>query len=158
MRRCRTGPAPTESGEKAFKLPGEPGGMDAARIVAELERLYPGKRIVRLGEPVGEIICETDPAKRHPGYSVAVSVVDRIVPHLHKRTTETYTVLRGELSLTKDGVGHRLKVGDSLTILPGEVHRASGRETWIEARSVPGWTADDHYPLEQQTPQGESIR
>lgn len=127
------------------------GSMDAARVVRELERLYPGRRIVLLGEPVGEIICECDPAAGHPGHSVAMSVIDSIIPHYHRRTTETYAVLRGELILTKDGVSHLLRKGDTIAILPGEVHGAAGKETWIEARSTPGWTADDHYLAEQNT-------
>ena len=123
--------------------------MDAQQVIKELEGSYPGKNIVTLGEPdVTEIICETHPTGEHAGWSTAISVIDRIAPHYHKETTEVYEVIRGSLLVCKDGTEFRLKEGESLEILPGEVHSAIGEETWIKAHSTPGWVTEDHYLVE----------
>ena len=46
-----------------------------------------------------EIICEFDPRDDHPDFSFAMAVIDRSEPHLHKRTTEIYRIVKGELKL-----------------------------------------------------------
>ena len=119
--------------------------MNINSVIDELKRIYPGKKIVLNDQHnLTEIVCETEPAARHPNYSVAVSVIDSTYPHLHHKTTETYEVLRGELELTVEGKTFHLKKGESFTIQPGELHYAKGNETWVKVTSKPGWTQEDY--------------
>ncbi|MCA9371465.1 cupin domain-containing protein [Candidatus Woesebacteria bacterium] len=62
---------------------------------------------------------------------------------MHHKTTEIYTVLKGEIELTIEGTKHNLAVGDTFVIRPGKVHYVVGDESWIECRSEPGWTLED---------------
>lgn len=119
--------------------------MDKAKIISELNKIYPGKTVICIPEvDPTEILCEVDPSSLHPGYSAAISVIDKSISHVHKITTEVYEVVRGEMTLYINSVPHLLKQGDKFTILPGEKHWALGKETWLKATSHPGWTPDDH--------------
>jgi len=120
--------------------------MNSSKVVNQLKKAYPNKKIVVLPsvEPT-EILCEVDPSSQHPEYSIAVCVVDTSAPHYHKKSTETYTILDGELDVFIDGVPHHMKKGESVVINPFSSHYAVGHETWVECRSEPGWTAEDHF-------------
>lgn len=120
--------------------------MNTHHVLRELSLRYPGKTIIpnRPTNPT-EIICEIEPTHNHPEYSIAISVLDRSEPHLHKCTVETYMVLKGELDVFLNGILHKMKQGDTLVIPVNTVHYAVGNETWIECRSEPGWRADDMY-------------
>jgi mannose-6-phosphate isomerase-like protein (cupin superfamily) len=119
--------------------------MKAANIIARLRQQYPGKNIISQPEDhPTEILCEIDPSTSHPDYSIAVSVIDKSAAHVHKKATETYKVLIGTLTISKNGKSVVLHAGDSLTIQPGEKHFSQGNETWIECTSKPGWTPEDH--------------
>ena len=64
--------------------------MDSKKVIDELKRKYPGKKIIKNGEDnPSEILCEVDPSTNHPEYSLAVAVIDKSLPHSHKKTTET---------------------------------------------------------------------
>jgi quercetin dioxygenase-like cupin family protein len=119
--------------------------MNSVRVFERLKREYPGKKIMALpeSEPT-EILCEVEPSADHPEYSVAISVIDKSVPHHHIKSTEIYTILEGELSLMIDGKTHHLKEGESIIIPPNAAHSAVGNETWVSCRSEPGWTFGDH--------------
>lgn len=119
--------------------------MNHVKVITELEHNYPGKKIIKLpeGNPT-EILCEIESTKDHPHYSVAISVIDRSVPHYHKQMSEVYEVLSGSLSVFIGGVEHKLNEGDTLTIPPNSTHYAIGNETWIKCTAHPGWTVDDH--------------
>lgn len=119
--------------------------MNKQKIIDQLKEKYPGKNIVALpeDEPT-EILCEIEPTSEHPEYSVAISVIDRSVPHVHNKTTETYKVTKGKINLFVDDAEHELNKGDKLVIKPGSVHYAIGSESWIECKSEPGWTPEDH--------------
>jgi len=119
--------------------------MDTKKVVAELSQKYPGKKIVQLPEnnPT-EILCEIDPATNHPEKSIAIAVIDKSEPHYHKKTTEIYKVIKGNLSMVIDGQKNKLEEGDSLIIKPRDIHYAIGDETWIEVYSEPGWSPEDH--------------
>ena len=45
--------------------------MNTARVIEKLQQQYPGKTIVKNNEnnPT-EIICEIEPTKKHPDYSI----------------------------------------------------------------------------------------
>jgi mannose-6-phosphate isomerase-like protein (cupin superfamily) len=119
--------------------------MNSSKVIDRLKATYPNKKIIALSsDQPTEILCEIDPVTDHPEYSVAVSVIDKSVPHYHNISTETYTVLEGELELFIAGTPHHLKQGESMIIKPGTTHYATGKETWVECRSEPGWTVADH--------------
>jgi mannose-6-phosphate isomerase-like protein (cupin superfamily) len=119
--------------------------VDAQTVIKELQEAYPGKLIKSLPETEPtEIICEFDPKDEHPDFSFAVAVIDRSVPHHHRRTTEIYRVIKGELKLH---VGHQEYVmyeGQEWTVLPGQVHWAEGSATWVEVYCSPGYDPSDH--------------
>ena len=119
--------------------------MNAKRITHELETQYPGKKIILLPpDDPKEIICEIDPASGHPQYNTAIAIIDSSAPHFHKVSSETYKVIRGELNLFLNGKKKVLKNGEEYTIQPYIIHWAQGNETWAQAYSAPGWTAEDH--------------
>jgi len=112
--------------------------MDIARIIKELSQKYPGRKIIKNNkENTTEIICEIE-----PGFAIAV--IDKSEPHFHKKTTEVYEVIKGEISIYKDKRGYKLKKGRKLTIKPKEIHYAIGNETWVKVYSEPAWTPKDH--------------
>ena len=114
---------------------------EVERIRAELLREYPGSQ-VKVTDDRAEMIAEISPGR-------AVAVIERSLPHFHRRMTEIYKVLRGTLYVACGGSGHVLGVGDALTIEPGQIHhaRGAGAPAWIEVLSQPAWTADDHLIL-----------
>lgn len=124
--------------------------MNSESIIEELARLYPGKKIFcnKIQDKITEIICEIEPTSEHKEYSIALSVIDRSVPHFHKETIEEYAVIKGELTLFVDGIPTILKEGDSFTIPRNIIHWARGNSTWIKATSHPGWTPNDHKKIE----------
>ena len=110
-----------------------------------MERMYPGKTVVMLPmKKPTELLCEVEPTQNHPNFSVAIAVIDKSNPHKHMVTEETYTVIRGELTLHANDETITLKRDESYTIEPGVVHWAEGDETWVECLSKPGWTKEDH--------------
>lgn len=119
--------------------------MNAEKVVKELSKEYPGKKIIKNDEenPM-EILCEIDPATDHPERSVAIAIIDRSKPHYHKKAVEAYEVIRGSLTINKNGRDFYLKEGERLVIEPEEIHFAAGNETWIKVYSEPGWTLEDH--------------
>lgn len=119
--------------------------MHISDVLEKLKEKYPGKQIVLNNRrEVTEILCEVDPTKDHKGLSTAIAVIDKTLPHYHKYTSEVYTVIEGELTLIVDGKKVELKKGQSHTIHPHQVHEAIGNETWVEVKSRPGWTKEDH--------------
>lgn len=122
--------------------------MNSKKVIRELRRKYPGKKIIKNDEDnPTEILCEVKPTSEHPEYSLAISVIDKSIPHSHKKTKETYKVTKGKLKVYKDGKEFALTEGIELVVNPGEVHWAEGNETWIECHSEPGWTFKDHIRL-----------
>ena len=91
-----------------------------------------------------------EPGNLHPSFSVAVSVIDKTIPHYHEKITETYEVLKGELDLKVEDKTYNLKDGESFTIQPREVHSASGNETWIKCTSKPAWNPHDHLRVDEK--------
>jgi mannose-6-phosphate isomerase-like protein (cupin superfamily) len=112
--------------------------MKTDYVIAELKRKYPGKTIIENKNDQGvttEIICEIDLTQDHPEWSRATAVIDSSVIHYHQRTTETYTVLKGILTIfkydqtNKQYAEHLIKKGESVIIQPGEIHSNLGHET-----------------------------
>jgi mannose-6-phosphate isomerase-like protein (cupin superfamily) len=119
--------------------------MDVNKIVKKLEKEYPGKLVIAIPhDKPTEIICEVEPAKDHPDFSVAVAVIKSSTPHFNDETEE-YEVLEGTLLLEVDGARRELKKGETYTIMPGEVHSASSDEAWVKVTTRPGWTENGHH-------------
>ncbi len=120
--------------------------MNTTKVIEELKKKYPGKKIV-LNDPENpsEIICEIVPASENPDKSVAIAVIDRAIAHYHNKSTEAYKVLRGKLVVTKDGEEYSLVEGNKITIEPNKIHSAEGHGTWIKVTSTPAWTPSDHF-------------
>ena len=119
--------------------------MNVNHVIQEMDRKYPGKAIFKNDEnnPT-EILCEVKPATQHPEYSLAISVIDKSIPHQHKNTVEIYNVIKGKLSLHVGDKTVTLNEGDSYEIPLNTIHWAEGKETWVECASKPGWTYNDH--------------
>jgi len=119
--------------------------MNVQKVVEQLKREYPGKKII-LNDPENptEIICEIEPASENPDKSIAIAVLDNTLKHYHELAKETYEVLKGVLELTKEGETHFLTEGQKMEIEPGEFHLARGKETWVKVTSVPAWVPEDH--------------
>ncbi len=122
--------------------------MNSHSILQQLTRQYPSRTIIKNNDKnPTEIICEIEPTNQHKEYSVAITIIDQSVPHYHKKSTETYEVLKGNLIVTIDGITHSLNAGDSFVIRPNSVHWATGHETWAKVSSKPGWTQTDHFTI-----------
>lgn len=119
--------------------------MNINEIISQMKREYPGKKII-ITDPAnpGEIICETEPTEEHPSWSEIVAVIDFTRLHYHKKLTEIYEVLKGELDITFNDKIHHLQTGEKIKIPPLTRHHAVGHETWIRVSSKPGWTPEDH--------------
>ena len=114
---------------------------EVSRISAELLQLYPGANI-KVTPDRAEMVAEIEPGR-------AVAVIERSLPHFHRKMTEVYRGLRGTLYVACGGRGYVLGPGDALTIEPGNVHfaRGAGAPAWIEVLSEPDWTPEDHLIL-----------
>lgn len=123
--------------------------MNTKRLVKELKEKYPGKEII-LNPPdhPHEIIIELEPTRDHPEKSLALAIVGRSQPHLHRKTTEIYEAVKGVLTVYVEGEKHVLQEGERVTIKPQQIHSAEGNEAWFLTHSRPGWTAADHIVVE----------
>lgn len=120
--------------------------MNSKKILQELKKQYPGKNItVNDEKKPTEIICEIEPTSLHPGHSLAVTVVDLIPEHFHKKSAEIYYVAKGKLVLQINGKQLVLNENEWSVVQPGEVHSGKGEETWVYVYSEPGWSKNDHY-------------
>lgn len=119
--------------------------MNITKVISRLNNEYPGKNIIKNNkEYPTEIICEIEPTKKHPEYSIAIAVIDQSLPHYHKKTVETYEVMEGELRVVVDGTECKLNTGEKLIIKPESIHSARGNQTIVRVSSKPGWTFEDH--------------
>lgn len=115
--------------------------MDIDKTLAELLKAYPGSR-VKVADDQREMVAEIRP-------EFAVAVIERSLPHFHLKTREVYRVLRGALCVACAGKGYGLQKGETIAIVPGQIHfaRAFGEPVWKDMESEPLWTADDHFVL-----------
>ncbi len=119
--------------------------MNTKKVSQKLQEKYPGKKILQLPpENPTEIICEIEPTIDHPKFSKAIAVIDKSATHLHRKSIETYKIIKGELTLFLNGQKKILNEGEECEIKPYIIHSAEGNETWVEVRSTPGWNSQDH--------------
>lgn len=124
--------------------------MNAKKIVEELKSKYPNENIIKNDKDnPTEIICEIEPTSDHPKWSKAIAVIDRSMPHFHRKAKEEYTILKGNLTITKEGEDYQIPEGQSFIIMPMEVHSARGDNVRVECLSIPGWTFEDHILVEK---------
>ena len=105
---------------------------------------YKNKVKASLGETIYEIITEEDGLS----FGMAVADIERSEAHMHRDTTEIYTVLEGEVELTIDGKTKILTAGDTITIRPGPVHSAKSltkKRARVSVTSSPPWSPSDHH-------------
>lgn len=135
------------------------------RMIAQLAKMYPGKKIIRIPERnPQEVIVEIFKAP-DDSFSIAVAIVIKSKPHYHEKTHETYRVLKGTVRLqngTREGkiMGQHLRPNRSLAsihdcylgrgfevIFPGRHHCAwaIGRPATVLVTASPAWTPDDHH-------------
>lgn len=116
--------------------------MDKEKVVDQLRKEYPEGNIV-FNDPdhPTEIICELKRTSNDS--SIAIAVIESSKAHLHKRTTETYEIINGELELTVDGKEHFLKEGDNFIVESNKAHFAKGKDTWVKVTSTPPWSPED---------------
>src|SRR3990167_2636525 len=119
--------------------------MNTQRIIKQIKKGYPGKKVI-LDPPENptEIICELESTSDHPEKSIALAIVGKSKSHFHKKSTEIYEVVKGILTVYKDGKKYILNEGDKITIKPNIIHYAEGKEAWFLTHSNPGWTFEDH--------------
>lgn len=126
--------------------------MNINEVIDSLKKQYPGKQIVLNNKDnLTEILCEVDPTALHSERSTAIAIIDWTPPHYHNNTEEIYEVVKGQLTLSIEGKTQVLNVGQSATIYPGQIHSATGEETWVRVTSKPGWLKKDHILVEEKS-------
>lgn len=79
----------------------------------------------------------------------AIAIIVRSQPHSHAEITETSRVLRGTLLVVCVGMGCVLQLGNSITIIKGQIHHTKYSLSRTKSRfsaTLPG-RADDHFVL-----------
>jgi len=101
------------------------------------------------GETVYELVgaaAALGGASAHSVAEISIRPGGSSASHRHRRSEETYYILRGEGRLVIDGQSHALRAGDACLIEPGERHRIVNEtedELVFLAVSAPPWTPDD---------------
>ena len=118
------------------------------RIIKKLQSKYPGKDTFDLDGRSNHFVCEIEPTIEHPNYDRAIEVVIASKPHKHLKTAQHYNIISGTLVLYLNKNSITLHPGDKYTVKPGIIHWAtSSNECWVEVLSRPGWTKEDHIPI-----------
>jgi mannose-6-phosphate isomerase-like protein (cupin superfamily) len=132
--------------------------MNVKKVIKLLRQKYPNKTIIENKNSkriTTEIICEIESTNKHSHYSIAIAVIDSSTIHYHRKITEIYKVMKGNLKVFKYNIKRNfykeyiIKRNKSITIKPGEIHSNLGKETWVECYSKPGWLIDDYINLEE---------
>lgn len=119
------------------------------RILNLLRSRYPGKIAYDLDGRGLHFVCEVEPVSEHSEYDRAIEAILSSKPHKHLKMTQYYTILSGTLELHVEDNVVILRPGDKYTVHPGNVHWAESKdECWLEIYSKPGWTKEDHIPVD----------
>jgi quercetin dioxygenase-like cupin family protein len=95
-----------------------------------------------------ETVYEITTAENGLPFGIAIADILQSTPHVHKLTTETYTVVQGTLEVTLDQNKYVLSPGDVIKILPNVIHsaRSLGDEpARITVTTVPEFSPDDYH-------------
>lgn len=119
------------------------------RILGLLKEKFPTANAFAMDKDANHFVSEVEPTEEHPEYDKAIEVIIKSKSHKHLKMTQDYKVLSGSLKLTVNGKTVVLNPNDTFTVLPGTIHSAeSDNEAWVEIVSHPGWTKEDHIPVE----------
>lgn len=117
-------------------------------------RLYQNKK----SNPA-ETVYEMTTARDGLPFGIAIADIEQSQAHVHRVTTETYTVVQGSIELTLDGVRTTMGVGDMALIRPGVVHTArsigDGDGARIIVLTIPEFSEDDYF-LVGASPEAQS--
>jgi len=109
-----------------------------------------------------ETVYELTTARDGLPFGIAIADIERSQPHVHRVTTETYTVVQGSIELALDDERIALRVGDVALIRPGVVHSArsigEGHAARITVTTIPEFSPDDYFPVEVSGGVGEESR
>jgi len=99
-----------------------------------------------------ETVFEVTTARDGLPFGIAIADIEQSQPHVHRVTTETYTVVQGSIELALDDERVVLHVGDVAVIRPGVVHSArsigEGHAARITVTTIPEFSVDDYFPVE----------
>lgn len=114
--------------------------VDKAQKLNEIDPDLYKNKIDLPGEVIYELIDGLD-------WSLAIADITNSLPHFHRHTLETYTVVTGVLEVTVDNERYILNAGDVFVIPLYAVHSAkslTNEPARILVSCLPGWTAEDH--------------
>jgi mannose-6-phosphate isomerase-like protein (cupin superfamily) len=98
-----------------------------------------------------ETVYEVTTARDGLPFGIAIADIEQSRPHVHRLTTETYTVVQGSIELALDDERIALHVGDVAVIRPGVVHSArsigDGQPARITVTTIPEFSPDDYFPV-----------
>src|SRR5262245_51839102 len=121
------------------------------RVIAKAEVEQPFE--AALGELIYELIGstpETGGTTKHSFAHVDVPSGKLSPRHYHKVSEETYYILKGQARMIIDGHEFTLSPGQSLLIMPDEVHQVfNDKAETLEFLVIcaPPWTPDDFYEI-----------
>ena len=119
------------------------------QIINSLKTKYPGAKTYDLDGRGKHFVCEIEPVTDHAEYDRAIEVIIDSTPHKHLKMVQYYTIISGNLELHLDDKTIMLHTKEKYTIEPNIVHWAkSDSECWVEILSKPGWTKEDHIPVD----------
>lgn len=76
-------------------------------------------------------------------------------PHYHKKGVEDYYITKGEALVTLDGVEHRLKAGDHITVPVGVMHPVTNLsddyDLELYVKCTPSWVFEDFHLPENES-------
>jgi quercetin dioxygenase-like cupin family protein len=109
-------------------------------------RLYQNRKAFE-----AETVYEVTTARDGLPFGIAIADIEQSQPHVHRLTTETYTVVQGSIELALDGQRIALHVGDVAVIRPGVVHSARSigddRPARITVTTIPEFSPDDYFAV-----------
>jgi mannose-6-phosphate isomerase-like protein (cupin superfamily) len=108
-------------------------------------RLYQNRKAFE-----AETVYEVTTARDGLPFGIAIADIEQSQLHVHRLTTETYTVVQGSIELALDDERIALHVGDVAVIRPGVVHsaRSIGDEpARITVTTIPEFSPDDYFPV-----------
>jgi mannose-6-phosphate isomerase-like protein (cupin superfamily) len=98
-----------------------------------------------------EVVYELTTARDGLPFGIAIADIEQSQPHVHRVTTETYTVVQGSIELALDDERLALHVGDVALIRPGVIHSArsigDGHAARITVTTIPEFSPDDYVPV-----------
>jgi len=137
--------------------------------IARLKERFAGCEVLLhlVPAPGSETVCgELIVEKARKADGAAYVVLDRSTPHFHLQGREVYQIVKGQVAIICNGAMQVILVAVDLpppcidlggmqvrgtcTIQAGMVHQAVSlggepAEMWV--KSIPGWSADDHFEL-----------